>query len=55
MEVLSMSFLEKVANFFNIVRVRNRDIKGRYLADDKSTKKNEAYRFVHKSMVKKNR
>ncbi len=46
-----MSFWEKVANFFNLVKVRNRDEDGRYVADDKSTSKNEAYKYVHKSMA----
>ena len=34
-----MSFWEKVANFFKLVKVRNRDEDGRYVADDKPTEK----------------
>ena len=48
-----MNFWEKVGNFFGWVKVRARDEDGRYVADDKSTKKNEAYKMVHKDLVKK--
>jgi len=48
-----MNFWEKVGKFFGWVKVRNRDEDGRYVADDKSTKKNEAYKMVHKDLVKK--
>jgi len=49
----NMSFWEKVGNFFGWVKVRARDKDGRYIADDKSTAKNEAYTMVHKDLVKK--
>ena len=39
-----MNFWEKVGNFFGWVKVRARDKDGRYVADDKSTAKNEAYK-----------
>ena len=48
-----MSFWEKVGNWFGWVKVRARDEDGRYIADDKSTAKNEAYTMVHKDLVKK--
>ena len=48
-----MSFWEKVKSWFGWVKVRARDEDGRYVADDKSTKKNEAYKMVHKDLVKK--
>tara|TARA_R100000742_G_C4279668_1_gene105163 strand:- start:11419 stop:11571 length:153 start_codon:yes stop_codon:yes gene_type:complete len=48
-----MSFWEKVGNFFGWVKVRSRDENGRYVADDKTTAKNEAYIMVHKDLVKK--
>ena len=48
-----MNFWEKVGNFFGWVKVRARDEDGRYVADDKSTAKNEAYTMVHKDLVKK--
>jgi hypothetical protein len=48
-----MSFWEKIGNFFGWVKVRARDENGRYVADDKSTKKNEAYKMIHKDLVKK--
>lgn len=45
-----MAFWGKVANFFGWERVRARDEKGRYIADDKSTPdKNEAYKRVRKT------
>ena len=47
----NMSFWEKVQEFFGWVRVRNRDEDGRYVADDKSTAKNEAYKMVYKDDV----
>jgi hypothetical protein len=50
-----MNFWEKVGNFFGWVKVRARDEDGRYVADDKSTKKNEAYKMVHKDLVKDGR
>ena len=49
----NMSFWEKVGNWFGWVKVRARDEDGRYVADDKSTAKNEAYTMVHKDLVKK--
>ena len=48
-----MSFWEKVGNWFGWVKVRARDEDGRYIADDKSTAKNEAYKMVHKDLVAK--
>ncbi len=48
-----MSFWEKVKSWFGWVKVRARDEDGRYVADDKSTEKNEAYTMVHKDLVKK--
>ena len=48
-----MSFWEKVGNWFGWVKVRARDEDGRYIADDKSTAKNEAYTMVHKDLVAK--
>tara|TARA_R100001443_G_scaffold102361_1_gene110524 strand:- start:11078 stop:11230 length:153 start_codon:yes stop_codon:yes gene_type:complete len=48
-----MNFWEKVGNFFGWVKVRTRDENGRYIADDKTTAKNEAYTMVHKDLVKK--
>lgn len=49
-----MAFWGKVANFFGWERVRARDEKGRYIADDKSTpNKNEAY--TRKYVSKKNK
>ena len=50
---VNMSFWEKIGNFFGWVKVRNRDENGRYIADDKTTAKNEAYTMVHKDLVKK--
>ena len=49
----NMSFWEKVGNWFGWVKVRARDEDGRYIADDKSTAKNEAYTMVHKDLVAK--
>ena len=49
----NMSFWEKVGNFFGLVKVRARDENGRYVADDKSTARNEAYTMVHKDLIKK--
>ena len=49
-----MAFWGKVADFFGWKRVRARDEKGRYVADDKSTpNKNEAY--TRKYVSKKNK
>ena len=48
-----MSFWEKVGNWFGWVKVRNRDKYGRFVADDKTKEKNEAYKMVHKDLVKK--
>ena len=47
-----MSFWGKVADFFGSERVRARDAKGRYIADDPSTAKNEAYTRVYKEKNK---
>ena len=49
----NMSFWEKVGNWFGWGKVRARDEDGRYIADDKSTAKNEAYTMVHKDLVAK--
>jgi len=44
-----MSFWGKIADWFGFELVRNRDKKGRFVADDKSTPdKNEAYKRVYK-------
>ena len=39
-----MAFWGKVASFFGWEKVRARDAKGRYVADDPSTVANEAYK-----------
>ena len=44
-----MSFWSKVADFFGWETVRARDEKGRVIADDPKTAKNEAYKRVYKS------
>ena len=47
--ILKMSFWGKIADWFGFELVRNRDEKGRFVADDKSTpNKNEAYKRVYK-------
>lgn len=48
-----MKFWEKIGTWFGWVKVRARDEEGRYIADDKSTAKNEAYTMVHKDLVAK--
>ena len=48
-----MAFWSKVADFFGWEKVRARDDKGRYIADDPKTAKNEAYKRVYKSKAKK--
>ncbi len=48
-----MKFWEKIGTWFGWVKVRARDEDGRYIADDKSTEKNEAYTMVHKDLVAK--
>ena len=48
-----MSFWEKIGNWFGWVKVRNRKSNGQYVADDPSTPRNEAYKMVHKDLVKK--
>ena len=48
-----MAFWGKVASFFGWEKVRARDAKGRYIADDPSTAKNEAYTRRRKSNKKK--
>jgi|TARA_R100001163_G_scaffold1809_4_gene2791 hypothetical protein len=50
-----MSFWDKVADFFGWVKVRTRDKHGRYIADDKATPENEAYKRVHKSLAPKSK
>ena len=47
-----MSFWGKVADFFGLEKVRARDAKGRYIADDPTTAKNEAYTRVYKGKKK---
>jgi len=47
-----MGFWSKVADFFGWERVRARDAKGRYIADDPKTAKNEAYTRVYKEKAK---
>jgi len=45
-----MAFWNKLTTWLGYETVRNRDEKGRYVADDKSTpNKNEAYKRVYKS------
>ena len=50
-----MGLFKKFVNFFTgteDVTVRNRDEKGQYVADDKSTpNKNEAYKTIRKKKV----
>ena len=51
--ILKMSFWGKIADWFGFELVRNRDEKGRFVADDKSTpNKNEAYKRVYKQKKK---
>ena len=45
-----MSWFKKVSDWLGLITVRNRDAKGRYVADDLSTPdKNEAYTKVYKT------
>jgi len=45
-----MAFWDKFTTWLGYETVRNRDAKGRYVADDKSTPDvNEAYKKVYKS------
>ena len=45
-----MSWWKKISKFFGMITVRNRDAKGRYVADDRSTPdKDEAYTKVYKT------
>jgi len=45
-----MAFWDKFTTWLGYETVRNRDTKGRYVADDKSTPDvNEAYKKVYKS------
>ena len=45
-----MSWWKKVSKFFGMITVRNRDARGRYLADDPSTPEvDEAYTKVYKT------
>ena len=45
-----MSWWKKVSKWFGMITVRNRDAKGRYVADDLSTPdKDEAYTKVYKT------
>ena len=45
-----MSCWKKVSKFFGMITVRNRDARGRYVADDPSTPdKDEAYTKVYKT------
>ena len=45
-----MSWWKKVSKWLDMITVRNRDAKGRYVADDLSTPdKNEAYTKVYKT------
>jgi len=45
-----MSWWKKVSKFFGMITVRNRDAKGRYVADDPSTPdEDEAYTKVYKT------
>lgn len=48
-----MAFWDKFTTWLGYETVRNRDAKGRYVADDKSTPDvNEAYKKVYKSRTK---
>ena len=45
-----MSWWKKISDWLGLITVRNRDAKGRYVADDLSTPdKNEAYTKVYKT------
>ena len=45
-----MSWWKKISDWLGLITVRNRDAKGRYVADDLSTSdKNEAYTKVYKT------
>ena len=45
-----MSWWKKVSNWLGMITVRNRDARGRYVADDPSTPdKDEAYTKVYKT------
>jgi|TARA_B100001094_G_scaffold60218_1_gene55732 hypothetical protein len=45
-----MSWWKKISKFFGMITVRNRDARGRYVADDPSTPdKDEAYTKVYKT------
>ena len=45
-----MSWWKKVSKWLGMITVRNRDAKGRYVADDPSTpEKDEAYTKVYKT------
>ena len=45
-----MNWCKKVTKFFGMITVRNRDAKGRYVADDPSTPdQDEAYTKVYKT------
>ena len=49
-----MAFWDKFTTWLGYETVRNRDAKGRYVADDKSTPDvNEAYKKVYKSRTTK--
>ena len=48
-----MSLWERLSGFFGWIKVRARDEDGRYVADDKSTDKNEAYEYKRVSAEKK--
>tara|TARA_B100000497_G_C7523969_1_gene318227 strand:- start:48 stop:251 length:204 start_codon:yes stop_codon:yes gene_type:complete len=49
-----MAFWDKFTTWLGFETVRNRDEKGRYVADDKSTPDvNEAYKKVYKSKLDK--
>jgi hypothetical protein len=49
----NMSWWKKVSKFFGMITVRNRDARGRYVADDRSTPDvDEAYTKVYKTKRK---
>jgi hypothetical protein len=49
MEII-MSWWNKISKFFGMITVRNRDARGRYVADDPSTPDvDEAYTKVYKT------
>ena len=51
MEKIMSWWRKKISKFFGMITVRNRDARGRYVADDPSTpNKDEAYTKVYKTV-----